>query len=106
MLELVLPRSRPPTCHPALVPRPRRASADPRARAHQTTQGRYVRLPLPPRIEILPADGYSRPKAAFYAVHTGRKPGVYTTWSEAEAQVEGFTGYVSISPFLISLSVT
>ncbi|ORX36520.1 hypothetical protein BD324DRAFT_504781 [Kockovaella imperatae] len=32
------------------------------------------------------------PKAAWYAVHTGRRPGVYSSWSEAEAQVKGFNG--------------
>nr|XP_019050380.1 hypothetical protein I302_00811 [Kwoniella bestiolae CBS 10118]OCF29310.1 hypothetical protein I302_00811 [Kwoniella bestiolae CBS 10118] len=34
----------------------------------------------------------SRPKAAYYAVAAGRKPGVYTTWNEAEAQVKGYAG--------------
>lgn len=28
----------------------------------------------------------------FYAVKVGRKPGIYTTWPEAEAQVKGFSG--------------
>ena len=26
----------------------------------------------------------------FYAVRKGRKPGIYSTWSECEAQVKGF----------------
>ncbi|XP_054719127.1 uncharacterized protein LOC129228471 [Uloborus diversus] len=30
------------------------------------------------------------PKPGFYAVKVGRKPGVYTTWAECEAQVKGF----------------
>ncbi|GFW59445.1 ribonuclease H1 [Trichonephila clavipes] len=30
------------------------------------------------------------PKPGFYAVRCGRKPGVYMTWSECEAQVKGF----------------
>ncbi|WVR08357.1 hypothetical protein IAU60_005412 [Kwoniella sp. DSM 27419] len=34
------------------------------------------------------------PKAKFYAVRVGRRPGVYTTWSEAEKQVIGFPGAV------------
>ncbi|SCV69007.1 BQ2448_2027 [Microbotryum intermedium] len=33
-------------------------------------------------------------KPGFYAVRRGRQPGVYTTWSDAEAQVKGFTGAV------------
>ncbi|SCZ96607.1 BZ3500_MvSof-1268-A1-R1_Chr4-4g07473 [Microbotryum saponariae] len=33
-------------------------------------------------------------KPGFYAVRRGRQPGVYATWSEAEAQVKGFTGAV------------
>jgi hypothetical protein len=33
-----------------------------------------------------------RPKAAFYAVKSGREPGIYGTWSECETQVKGFTG--------------
>ncbi|USS88852.1 ribonuclease H family protein [Fructilactobacillus cliffordii] len=28
----------------------------------------------------------------YYAVKKGRKPGIYQTWSEAKAQVEGFSG--------------
>lgn len=32
------------------------------------------------------------PKAAFYAVHRGRQPGVYTSWGECEAQIKGFSG--------------
>ena len=35
-----------------------------------------------------------RPKAAFYAVAAGRKTGVYSTWTEAEAQVKGYNGSV------------
>jgi ribonuclease HI len=31
-------------------------------------------------------------KKKFYAVASGRKPGIYTTWSEAEAQVKGYGG--------------
>lgn len=38
------------------------------------------------------ADFNARPKAGFYAVRVGRKPGIYTTWAEAEAQVKGFVG--------------
>lgn len=30
----------------------------------------------------------------FYAIKVGRKPGIYTSWSEAEAQVKGFSGAV------------
>ncbi|KAG8945980.1 hypothetical protein FRC04_012098 [Tulasnella sp. 424] len=30
------------------------------------------------------------PKAGFYAVRRGRQPGVYSTWEECKAQVEGF----------------
>ncbi|KAG8894266.1 hypothetical protein FRC01_013062, partial [Tulasnella sp. 417] len=30
------------------------------------------------------------PKAGFYAVRKGRQPGVYSTWDECKAQVEGF----------------
>jgi hypothetical protein len=33
-----------------------------------------------------------RPKTAFYAVSAGHKPGIYTTWAEAEQQVKGFSG--------------
>lgn len=29
---------------------------------------------------------------SFYAVHIGRKPGVYPTWSECEEQVLGYPG--------------
>lgn len=32
----------------------------------------------------------SSAKSAFYAVRKGRKPGVYTNWSECESQVKGF----------------
>lgn len=32
------------------------------------------------------------PKQKFYVVWKGRKPGIYTTWSEAETQVKGFAG--------------
>ena len=28
----------------------------------------------------------------FYAVKNGRKPGVYKTWAECKAQVDGFSG--------------
>ena len=28
----------------------------------------------------------------FYAVKEGRKPGVYTTWADCEAQVKGYPG--------------
>lgn len=31
-------------------------------------------------------------KTKFYTVWEGRKPGVYTTWAECEAQVKGFKG--------------
>lgn len=31
-------------------------------------------------------------KPRFYVVWKGRKPGIYTTWPEAEAQVKGFAG--------------
>ena len=31
-------------------------------------------------------------KKKFYAVASGRKPGIYTSWPEAEAQVKGFGG--------------
>ncbi|OWY97998.1 Ribonuclease [Phytophthora megakarya] len=31
-------------------------------------------------------------KGGFYAVAAGRSPGIFTTWSECEAQVKGFTG--------------
>ncbi|KAG8963303.1 hypothetical protein FRC03_003183 [Tulasnella sp. 419] len=31
------------------------------------------------------------PKAAFYAVKRGREPGIYTTWTECEAQTKGFS---------------
>lgn len=31
-------------------------------------------------------------KASFYAVKTGKAPGIYTTWAECEAQVKGFPG--------------
>ncbi len=30
----------------------------------------------------------------FYAVKTGRKPGIYRTWDECEAQVKGYSGAV------------
>ena len=36
----------------------------------------------------------SRPKAAFYGVAVGRKPGVYHSWAEAEAQVKGYPAYI------------
>ncbi|GFZ42549.1 hypothetical protein JCM24511_00265 [Saitozyma sp. JCM 24511] len=38
------------------------------------------------------ADPARGPKAAFYAVSAGHKPGIYTTWAEAEQQVKGFSG--------------
>jgi ribonuclease HI len=41
---------------------------------------------------VLSADTAPRPKAAFYAVSAGHKPGIYTTWAEAEQQVKGFSG--------------
>lgn len=31
-------------------------------------------------------------KKAFYAVKTGKVPGIYSTWAECEAQVKGFSG--------------
>ena len=31
-------------------------------------------------------------KQKFYVVWKGRKPGIYTSWAECEAQVKGFTG--------------
>lgn len=31
-------------------------------------------------------------KTKFYTVRNGRKPGVYTSWAECEAQVKGFKG--------------
>lgn len=31
-------------------------------------------------------------KKKFYAVSSGRKPGIYTSWPEAEAQVKGYAG--------------
>jgi len=31
-------------------------------------------------------------KQKFYVVWKGRKPGIYTTWAECEAQVKGFAG--------------
>ena len=31
-------------------------------------------------------------KQKYYVVWTGRKPGIYNSWSECEAQVKGFTG--------------
>ena len=31
-------------------------------------------------------------KQKFYAVWTGRKPGIYTSWDECKKQVEGFDG--------------
>ncbi|CAG8782753.1 27908_t:CDS:1 [Racocetra persica] len=31
-------------------------------------------------------------KPGYYAVHKGRKPGIYLTWDECEAQVKGFRG--------------
>lgn len=33
-------------------------------------------------------------KKAYYAVYRGRKPGVYTSWPECEAQVNGFPGAI------------
>ena len=27
-----------------------------------------------------------------YAVHKGRKPGIYTTWEECKKQIDGFSG--------------
>ncbi|MCF0155172.1 MAG: RNase H1/viroplasmin domain-containing protein, partial [Veillonella sp.] len=30
----------------------------------------------------------------WYAVQAGRKPGIYTTWADCEAQVKGFGGAV------------
>ncbi|ADV20448.1 ribonuclease HI [Cryptococcus gattii E566] len=35
------------------------------------------------------------PKPGFYAVATGRQPGVYKTWSAAEEQVKGFPSFYS-----------
>ncbi|KAK7058660.1 hypothetical protein VNI00_002296 [Paramarasmius palmivorus] len=32
----------------------------------------------------------AKPKGGYYAVHTGRVPGIYLTWAECEAQVKGF----------------
>ena len=31
-------------------------------------------------------------KTQYYAVKNGKNPGVYTTWSDCEAQVKGFPG--------------
>lgn len=36
--------------------------------------------------------GKSLKKTKFYAVRKGRKPGIYTSWSEAEKQVKSFSG--------------
>lgn len=33
-------------------------------------------------------------KGKYYAVKKGKKPGIYKTWSECEAQVKGFSGAV------------
>lgn len=33
-------------------------------------------------------------KSKWYAVRNGRKPGVYTTWAECEAQVKGYGGAI------------
>ena len=30
----------------------------------------------------------------YYAVRIGRKPGIYTTWAEAESQVKGYKGAI------------
>ena len=35
--------------------------------------------------------GKKKPKQYFYAVARGRTPGIYTTWSQAEQQVKGFS---------------
>ena len=32
------------------------------------------------------------PRAKYYVVWKGRKPGIYESWAECEAQVKGFTG--------------
>ena len=34
----------------------------------------------------------ARKKNNFYAVKTGKNPGIYKTWNECKAQVEGFSG--------------
>ncbi|MBL8231451.1 MAG: ribonuclease H family protein [Bryobacterales bacterium] len=34
----------------------------------------------------------SKAKPKFYVVWEGRKPGIYTTWADAESQVAGFAG--------------
>lgn len=33
-------------------------------------------------------------KAVYYGIKVGRRPGIYTTWREAELQVKGYTGAV------------
>jgi ribonuclease HI len=34
----------------------------------------------------------AKKKPKFYVVWKGKKPGIYTTWSEAQAQISGFAG--------------
>lgn len=36
----------------------------------------------------------SKPKNTCYAVKVGRKPGIYDTWPETQAQVQGYSGAV------------
>lgn len=38
------------------------------------------------------ADVEGSPSVPYYAVKVGNKPGIYTTWAEASAQVSGFKG--------------
>lgn len=44
---------------------------------------------LPTRLH----SGYEMERAFYFTVFVGRRPGVYTLWTEFEAQIKGFEGY-------------
>lgn len=44
-----------------------------------------------PLISLDPEKMPKAPKNGFYAVKAGRKPGIYSTWAECQAQVNGFS---------------
>ncbi|ORY22505.1 ribonuclease H-like domain-containing protein [Naematelia encephala] len=69
--------------------------------------------PLRIRITIITVVGQScisacrgiMPKAGYYAVKSGRKPGIYTSWAECEEQIKGFSGFNYATLLISSLNL-
>lgn len=59
----------------------------------------YIENSLEERVNIfykvIPKEGGAfMAKKKFYAVRVGKRPGIYSTWSECEEQVKGFSGAI------------